>query len=290
MGPSTQRRPNRAPYPWIQPVLARAATILGVRPVQTEALGQGANGQVFALFGDPTRVMKITAEEKEVRGLLRLQYLAPDYVARIDRIIALGPVTRRPDYPEDPVNAYAILREEVTPLSDEEADSKMDAWSGPVVDRDVVRGEMQRWGVSLYNYDRDRSVSRGWTPRRDQQLHPYWWADNAGFALNYWLHQASSGKAKKAQEQALFEYLSWLKYANARRPVQGDLSGMLPAIYEASYNEAGMPQGAFFDFGLGNLGRTVDGRLVWYDIHWADLTPEPISEILQKQASMAQGG
>lgn len=261
-------------YPWIAPVLDRAEQLLGVRLVRDAALGQGANGQVFAVEGDPTRVVKITAEEKEVRGLLRLASRAPNRGVRVDMVVALGPTTRRPDYPGDPVEGYAILREAVTPLSDTEAESMMLTWTGPKVERGEVLNIAKSLGHSLIDYERppESEIRRGWTPSRGKALPPYWWADNAAWALNYFMHQPDGGTTAKRRLQALTEYRGWLKYAFGRYSDNGN-PHMLVALYNASHGGGETPQGAFSDFGLGNIGRNSRGGLVWFDVHWIDLNP-----------------
>lgn len=47
--PAKPREPNRVPYPWVAAVLERAQAALGVELDTAQALGQGANGQVFAV-------------------------------------------------------------------------------------------------------------------------------------------------------------------------------------------------------------------------------------------------
>lgn len=226
-----------------------------------------------------SRVVKITAEEKEVRGILRLLDRVPEHCPRIDAVVPLGKVSRRPDYADDPVEGYAILREAVTPLSDAEAEAMRGTWTGPDVERDVIATRMRVLGHKLYDYE-DFRDKRLWTPSWGMKRPAFIWADNAAWALNYWLHQPTTPRVEKARMQSWWEYRAWIGHVAAHHSHPGGPTHPLVALLAASMGATETPQGAFADFGLANLGRTADGRLVWYDIHWVGLKPEPIEEVL----------
>lgn len=274
-----------AAYPWILAVLPKAESDLGVSLVRPP-LGGGANGQVFAVEGDPDRVVKITAETNEVRGLLRLQRQAPDCVSRVHQVALLGPVGRRPDYPGDSVEGYAILRDVATPLSDEEARALMSTWTGPRVEREEVESTLRLAASGpkkLYDYDKDKeNPQRVWTPQDGDERYPYHWADDAGWALNYWLHQPESARVRKGRESALAEYRAWLSWITRHFSRAEGHAHLFTDLLAASMGSGEVMEGAFSDFGTQNLGWTPGGRLVWYDLHWIGLRPEPMSEVLRE--------
>jgi hypothetical protein len=255
----------RATYPWIAPVLSSAERSLGVK-LQLPALGQGANGQVFAVQGNPAQVVKITAEANEVRALLRLQDQPQAVVARVYAVARLGPVTRSPDYPGDPVEGYAILREAVTPLSEAAARNLHLDWTGPPVVRKEVARYMQ--GQVLKGYQGFPSPP-GWAPGDAQEKRtPGVWASDAAFALNYWKHKGD----RKAVMQSWAEFHGWMSYINSYGAGLTHIA-MLRALKAAAVN------GAFADFGPHNLGQRADGEFCWFDLHYISRDDAPTDPV-----------
>lgn len=270
---------NPRVFPWVAGVLDAAERALGVE-LDRNPLGMGANGQVFAVVGDHRAlVVKITAEEKEVRGILRLQERARHRVPTVHAVVPLGTVDRRPDYAEDPTEGYAILRDAVTPLTQADVDTLYLTWTGPKVERETIATRLKVHGVRLYDWEKHKE-NRGWTPQYGQMLPPYWWADNAAFAFNYWMHQPSTTAVLRARTQVLQEYAGWLGMIAGHFSPPGQPPHPLTALLVASQGPGEVLQGAFSDFGLGNLGRNAKGDLVWFDIHWNDLAPKPIDVVI----------
>ncbi len=257
----------RTVYPWVRPVLVLAQEHLGI-DLDPTPCGSGANGQVFAVVGDPTRTVKITANDEEVRGLLQFAHFRPKDAVRIDRIVPLGDVARRPDYRGDPTVGYAILREAIQPPRED-----VPWWGTPVL-RSVVKPLVGLLGSTLYNWvdvadKRAFMPSKGTVDYPDERA-PLAWASDAAFALKY--HQGAENRAGAVQAWA--EYRAWLKYAISKGAVP-EASAIAVKILIASGadpdSREGIPSGAFCDFGPQNRGTTPDGRIVWFDLGFVPL-------------------
>lgn len=258
----------KAAYPWMLPVLAKAEAALGVKLLRP-ALGRGANGQVFAVDGEPNRVVKITAEINEVRGLLRFQEHAADGAVTVHAVVPLGPVSREPDFPQDPREGWAVLRDAVTPLPDDEIRRLRTTWTGRPVDRTTVAPYLPAFSLQpLLDYDQERNL-RMWMPRDEDELRPPWeWANDAGFAVNHFLHQGDPDRAQRAWA----EYRAWISWIWALGK-----ETLRPRLFSYLEDASG-DDGVFFDFGPHNLGRRPDGQLVWYDLHYTALS-EPVPNV-----------
>lgn len=265
------------PYGWVMEVFDAAERELGVRLVP-RPLGGGVNGQVFAVVGDPSRVVKITASHEEVAGMIVLTEWNAAAIPRIDNIVEIGRHSRPPDYPKDPRTAWAILREAVVPATDAEALAAYDVWTGPSVPRDTIRPHLPA-GVKLTNYDRNPDA-RGWMPRNEpdkpRRGQPFLRAINMGSGVGY--HARKGTPAQLAAAYA--EYLAWLEYSADYGDGHKSQGAGVPharTLLHRSEGRGHRPRGAFLDWHPGNVGRTFDGRVVFFDLGWHPLEGEPIT-------------
>lgn len=248
--------PTTKVYPWIAPLLPKAAVALGVT-IDPKPLGGGWNGQVFAT--DDGRVVKITASAEEVRAI---QVLVPttagrELIPRIDHIAHLGPSGRDPDVQGDPTDAYAILREAVTPVKPEPGSE------GPPIAYDKIPSADMDPSTRLLNDKRLNGKGFMRAIREERLQVASAWMTDLGFLLAWCRRLNLSDEIPRVR--AKWRAAAW----HASRKDLRALSTI------GNYS-----RGAFVDVATTQLGRTADGRVVLFDLGFVDAVPDPIHSLV----------
>jgi len=238
---------------WVEMLWPSVEQKLGVKILPTP-LGTGWNGQVFATKDG--RVVKITGNAEEAEGMRRAKADAPQLVPRIDDVAVVARI---------PESAFAILREEILPLTREEQ-----FFLGHQLPKHT-RSAAGR-GLTVI----PESVHFGWANAAQQpdfEQAAVRWMNDIAFAIHHYSSKAMKGQQARKVRKLVTEYVAWARLAvqdalpELRGLYQRVFDWILPARNVAMGFDVDRATDVFViaDAGLQNIGRTGSGRYVLFD-------------------------